>query len=832
MSIGHQPPNRLSDPFRSHVIQLVGIAFVLFLPATILGQVFGEQRIISSAINDPEGLHYEDLDGDGAIDVLIGSSYSGSLVWFRNLGPGVYSNSISIDRLPGAILHITTADLNTDGHLDVVVSGGNFGFSLSYYPNDGLGNFGGPVPINGTSDGFFDVHCADIDGDDDLDVVASARWGNYLAWFENDGTGTFIETYNLEVIEFPMGLVVDDMDGDEDIDIIVAVAASVNQNAHILQFTNEGDGLFGAGALLDEPDGGSGHIISVDFDGDGDLDLATVEPWDNQVALYSNNGDGAFSDPVVVGDSISGAARLLVTDLNGDQLSDFVISTGSSGNTVWGILNAGDGLFNDPQTIAVGLDSPQLIACFDQDGDGDQDVAFASSSQDKIALAQNEGFGTFEPYVWIQTGVTEAESVVFADVDGDGDLDALSATRGDQKISWFENDGSANFSIEHILSLEYKTYEIVATDFDGDGDTDLAAAAHEYLLWFENDGDGVFTEHLLQYTINRTFEAVVAADFDEDGFVDLAAGSDAFAVACSNCTVGLFMNNPSGGFSPSVPIDAQILGLNNIELGDIDGDGDLDILASASGNDDLIGWLENLGGGSFSSVIPINQTLNYPSSLQVVDLDGDGHQDVLATNLSWVDEKMCWWPNLGGGNFEGYTTIEDDVYQPECAIGADFDSDGDIDIVSGVGCCDLTYFENLGAGDFAEGILITENVNQANSLFVADIDDDGDLDVASSSSGDNKIAWYPNTQGEGCLDPVATNYDPDAWIDNGSCCLMPSSCSGDTNCDGLVDSLDVLSVLGSFDCVGFDCPLDMDGDGVVGVSDFMLVLGGFGMECE
>lgn len=506
----------------------MGIAFVLFLPATILGQVFGEQRIISSAINDPEGLHYEDLDGDGAIDVLIGSSYSGSLVWFRNLGPGVYSNSISIDRLPGAILHITTADLNTDGHLDVVVSGGNFGFSLSYYPNDGLGNFGGPVPINGTSDGFFDVHCADIDGDDDLDVVASARWGNYLAWFENDGTGTFIETYNLEVIEFPMGLVVDDMDGDEDIDIIVAVAASVNQNAHILQFTNEGDGLFGAGALLDEPDGGSGHIISVDFDGDGDLD----------------------------------------------------------------------------------------------------------------------------------------------------------------------------------------------------------------------------------------------------------------------------------------------------------------ILASASGNDDLIGWLENLGGGSFSSVIPINQTLNYPSSLQVVDLDGDGHQDVLATNLSWVDEKMCWWPNLGGGNFEGYTTIEDDVYQPECAIGADFDSDGDIDIVSGVGCCDLTYFENLGAGDFAEGILITENVNQANSLFVADIDDDGDLDVASSSSGDNKIAWYPNTQGEGCLDPVATNYDPDAWIDNGSCCLMPSSCSGDTNCDGLVDSLDVLSVLGSFDCVGFDCPLDMDGDGVVGVSDFMLVLGGFGMECE
>ncbi len=95
----------------------------------------------------------------------------------------------------------------------------------------------------------------------------------------------------------------------------------------------------------------------------------------------------------------------------------------------------------------------------------------------------------------------------------------------------------------------------------------------------------------------------------------------------------------------------------------------------------------------------------------------------------------------------------------------------------------IAWYENLGGGNFGAQQIITDlyayaaSANGASSVYAADLDGDGDLDVLSASSFDDKIAWYENLSGFGCTDPIACNYDPDALTENGSCCYGICGCT-------------------------------------------------------
>ena len=80
----------------------------------------------------------------------------------------------------------------------------------------------------------------------------------------------------------------------------------------------------------------------------------------------------------------------------------------------------------------------------------------------------------------------------------------------------------------------------------------------------------------------------------------------------------------------------------------------------------------------------------------------------------------------------------------------------------------------------------------------------------------------------GCTDPGATNYDPAATVDDGTC-EFPI-CLGDLNSDLLVSVADILEILGEYGCLG-DCFADLTGDGSVSVEDLLALLANFGLEC-
>lgn len=135
------------------------------------------------------------------------------------------------------------------------------------------------------------------------------------------------------------------------------------------------------------------------------------------------------------------------------------------------------------------------------------------------------------------------------------------------------------------------------------------------------------------------------------------------------------------------------------------------------------------------------------------DLDNDGDMDVISA--SFGDNKVAWYENLDGqGNFGAQIIINEDIVDPLNVFPADFDNDGDLDIVcnsfNNVGNPDVVWFKNLdGQGTFGQPIEITYDAFGAIDVYASDLDNDGDMDVLSASKEDNKIAWYENLDGQG-----------------------------------------------------------------------------------
>src|SRR5690606_10861217 len=171
---------------------------------------------------------------------------------------------------------------------------------------------------------------------------------------------------------------------------------------------------------------------------------------------------------------------------------------------------------------------------------------------------------------------------------------------------------------------------------------------------------------------------------------------------------------------------------------DIDNDGYMDVL-SASVYDNKVAWYKNLNGlGNFSSQKVISTNMLDAVAVRSNDVDGDGDMDVIAA--SRMGDKICWFENTDGlGTFSGENIITTSAYGVESISMADIDGDGDIDLLSGTrGDDKVGWYKNLdGLGTFSTQLIITNATNAPYSIFAADADNDGDLDVFTASRDDN-----------------------------------------------------------------------------------------------
>lgn len=304
------------------------------------------------------------------------------------------------------------------------------------------------------------------------------------------------------------------------------------------------------------------------------------------------------------------------------------------------------------------------------------------------------------------------------------------------------------FGPRQVINDDPSTVRKVRTaDFDNDGDLDVVASAFDLIAWYENmDGLGTFSApNSIQEGMQISF-SLFPADLDGDGNIDLVVSYFDADI------VGWYRNLGDGSFGVINSIAADLQRASGVTATDLDGDDDLDLILGVSNGIGLY-WVENTDGlGTFSDLITIDATLAQARTQAVGDIDGDGDLDIL-TN-SGGGTYLSWYANLDGeGNFGNPTIIEDEPFYENAFVLADFDGDGDGDIVSDKDDLTILRKNTDGLGTFGEFTIITQEALNPSDYDSADLDNDGDLDLLSTSTTDDKIAWYENLDGNASFGP-------------------------------------------------------------------------------
>lgn len=680
------------------------------------GGTFGKKNTISTGINKGKDIEAGDLDNDGDLDILSVSQNDSTVAWYENLGGGVFGNpQLITNKVYGAIT-ISIADLDGDLDLDVVTGAFN-GNEIAWFENLGNGVIDTTKHVITTSlNRVQKVHSADMDNDGDIDVLSASGYDNKITWFENFGGGVFstqkiisssaifagdvitvdvdndldndvitmsnykiawhenlgggiIDTIPNIITQLPssygMGSIdVGDANNDGNIDVFFATYSGGGFNYGWYQ--NMGGGIIDTTVNVISDNFNSATYITVDdLDNDGDIDALVVDSQEDNISYFENTGmaSGVFKLKEGIASHVYDIRSVKTADLNGDGYED-IVATGNWDNKVSWYINKGNNTFSAEQVINDSLWDAVGLHPVDIDNDGDIDLLVLARFGGKIVLFENINNG-FGPQKIIKTAAyNDLWFINSVDLDNDGLEDIFFPLFDSNKLMWLKNLGGGIIdTVEQIIDSNFVTgHSIVPipSDIDNDGDYDLITADTSSVIWYENYGNGTFSSRNQIHKIITSFGyigSVYCSDLDGDGNKDVVA-------AWGQKNVAWFKNIGSGVFDTTRYIlNSGSSGSNESKLliGDIDGDGDNDVIHSAQ----AIEMFENLNNSGFSMPVriftPVSPQLGDLTSL--ADLDNDGDFDI-ATGIYWDDnvrtiENYFANPRIKGVTF--YDTNQDGV---------------------------------------------------------------------------------------------------------------------------------------------------------------------------
>jgi hypothetical protein len=672
--------------------------------------------------------------------------------------------------------------------------------STRIYRNDGSGSFTVVDPgIKGTFNGSIDW--GDIDGDDDLDVVITGNTGGsdfetvfFSAIYRNDGTSNFVRLNNSLPQVSTGSSEWGDFDNDGDLDLILTGVREDRLTTVSKIYRNDGTGAFtDVGALIARVQDSSTDW--GDYDGDGDLDLLLTgedENSDLQARIYRNDGSSGFIDIAAGLPGVRlGSARWGDFDADGDL--DVLVS---GSNVAEVHRNGGNGVFSLAQALFGVEESASRWADIDQDndldvivrgdgstlvyrndgvsgfvpigsklpggsndsgswgdvdGDGDPDLALTGRT---TAIFENlRDQPVFKPVELPLTNVGSDDnssfsvpgyaSVASADYDNDGDPDFVITGLGknqEPRTRLYRNDGGG-FSVINAGLLNFASGSVSWADYDGDGDSDLLlmgiserSSLRDAAL-YRNDGNSSFTE------VSTNIEGVRGGfaawgDYDGDEDLDLVVTGESTAGFFGASPRTTLYKNESGTFTSVTTAIGRVSG--DVQWGDYDSDGDLDLIASHD-------IYRNDGDDTFVSIDSGLIDLGATGVSDWGDYDGDGDLDLMLTlgpSSEFASPTAKIYRNNGT---DAFTDIRSSITDVRISNGewVDYDGDGDLDLLlvgedetTGSNRVQSFLYTNEGGGNFER--VESGLAGTLGDLEWVDFDSDGDLDVITVGSPLNR----------------------------------------------------------------------------------------------
>jgi len=888
-----------------------------------------EVKLNDASVQKPQSVFPADVDGDGDVDVLVADEDAGIMLYDNNGDMPVTFTQHLITTSLTDVRYVTAVDLLGDGgaplHLDLLAASAS-DWSIAWYENDNSTGSKLPSDIServlterycqtgNNARGATSVQAADLNGDGCLDVLYAGSYSSTCSksrvnWEMNDcaATPTFVrqETTTLALTAYGVDdeftVAAHDLDQDGDIDILVtskdaselnwymndcaaaptraptggfpspvpssvpsavpssvptAVPSSVPSSVPTIHpapvptpaptprpSTRCSAGVAFATETVIEATGTYVSVLVVDLDKDGYDDVLAADAGANAVAWYpgslagfgpANMVDAALSfDPTYT----TRGAYAIDLDADGDidiLAADFEGGSSSDGALYW-YANDGDQTFTNKQLVFDTGASDAAVYALDLDGDGDADVLAASRASNHLYWFRNDD-ETFERLqVYDGTGGWARAVAVYAiDVDGDMDVDVLSASDSSGRtfdVAWYENDGAANFERKEILGFDRGRRAVVALDVDGDGDVDVLDASYDAgtVSWYESQAT--------------------------DDWGRTAGGQVTFEAHT---------------------ITPSATGARAVEARDLDGDGDVDVLA-ASALDDTVAWYENLGRAGYTPSVDFVQHLVSSSrsgfarggaaAVAAADVNNDGAADIVAgfsaNGLAWYgSDCVTAPPTLALHPVPAPTprptercqevTFQARMVQadygnhfPRCVFAADLDNDGDVDaLVAGHNTDsssslnvlnwfeleheeDGTFHESGGGHELDDAL---DDATNFDAVYAVDVDSDGDVDVVAASSSAGTVSWYKHnhhqgngthfrrrqitTAAPGARAVYAVDLDDDGDVD-----LLSASCDDDTVSwyENEASAFTKHDITTGATCAAAVHAADLDGDGRIDV---------------
>jgi uncharacterized repeat protein (TIGR01451 family) len=430
------------------------------------------------------------------------------------------------------------------------------------------------------------------------------------------------------------------------------------------------------------------------------------------------------------------------------------------------------------------IEDANCIDAADLDNDGDIDIVVCGRVGTKLYWYENLGNSSFKrkQEIYSSTGNT-GRSIKICDLNNDYSMDIIYGTTLGNYL--FFNDGNGNFSITLLSNNSGNSTIVNAADFDNDNDIDIITSSYNTIKWYLNDGNGHFFFEGVIDPMYNSFNPIELFDINNDSY------PDAIVFYEDDNMVTWHPNNTIGGFDSPIEICNQD-SLSNFQCGDIDQDGDIDVLGAytsgdkmkiykndANGNftdtiitidnneyifhislkdidndndNDLLAyqnggfyWYENIEGESFDNKQVIDYKTRSPYYIYSDDFNGDGYNDIVYAN--YYISSVGWYENLQDGHFSGRRVLAANTERAYHITTGDIDNDHDIDILTSAFSGIVAVHRNLGFGKFSQQEFISSLNYSAIMSDLSDIDNDGDNDIISCSNTTGEVVVFENTGG-------------------------------------------------------------------------------------